>query len=58
MELGEGPTVAERIKQGPLPFDEALPIGGSISRIGNLASSQSYDLSDGQKEKAGEGQVG
>ncbi len=26
LELVEGPTLAERIKQGPIPVDEALPI--------------------------------
>ena len=31
MELAEGPTLAERIKQGPLPLDEALPIARQIA---------------------------
>ena len=26
LELVEGPTLADRIKQGPIPLDEALPI--------------------------------
>ncbi len=26
LELVEGPTLADRIKQGPIPIDEALPI--------------------------------
>jgi eukaryotic-like serine/threonine-protein kinase len=30
MELVEGPTLADRIKQGPVPIDEALRIGGQI----------------------------
>ena len=28
LELVEGPTLADRVKQGPIPLDEALPIAG------------------------------
>ena len=31
LELVEGPTLAERIKQGPIPLDEALPIAKQIA---------------------------
>ena len=31
LELVEGPTLAERIKQGPIPIDEALPIAKQIA---------------------------
>src|SRR4029450_12097131 len=31
MELVEGPTLADRIEQGPIPFDEALPIARQIA---------------------------
>ena len=31
LELVEGPTLAGRIKQGPIPVDEALPIAKQIA---------------------------
>ena len=31
MELVEGPTLADRIAQGPIPLDEALPIARQIA---------------------------
>src|SRR5688572_33245836 len=31
MELVEGPTLADRIDQGPIPLDEALPIARQIA---------------------------
>src|ERR1700719_3991238 len=31
MELVEGPTLAERIAQGPIPLEEALPIAKQIA---------------------------
>src|SRR5690242_18496841 len=31
MELIEGPTLADRIKEGPIPFEEALKIGRQIA---------------------------
>ena len=31
LELVEGPTLADRIKQGPIPLDEALPIAKQIA---------------------------
>src|SRR5262245_23925685 len=31
MELVEGPTLADRIADGPIPFDEALPIARQIA---------------------------
>ena len=30
MELVEGPTLADRIKEGPIPLDEALKIAGRL----------------------------
>src|SRR6516162_4289439 len=31
MELVDGPTLADRIAQGPLPFDEAIPVARQIA---------------------------
>ena len=31
LELVEGPTLADRIKQGPIPLDETLPIAKQIA---------------------------
>jgi serine/threonine protein kinase len=31
MELVEGPTLADRIAQGPMPLDEALPVAKQIA---------------------------
>ena len=31
MELVEGPTLADRIAQGPIPLDEALPIARQMA---------------------------
>ena len=40
LELVEGPTLAERIKQGPLPVDEALPIAKQIAEALEAAHEQ------------------
>ncbi len=37
LELIEGPTLADRIAQGPLPLDEALPIAGQIAEALEVA---------------------
>jgi len=40
MELVEGPTLAERIAQGPIPIDEALPIARQIAEALEAAHEQ------------------
>ena len=40
MELVEGPTLAERIAQGPIPIDEALPIAKQIAEALEAAHEQ------------------
>ena len=41
LELVEGPTLADRIKQGPIPIDEALPIAKQIAEALEAAHEQS-----------------
>jgi serine/threonine-protein kinase len=33
MELVEGPTLADRIAEGPIPVDEALPIAKQLAEV-------------------------
>ena len=40
LELIEGPTLADRIKQGPIPVDEALPIARQIAEALEAAHEQ------------------
>jgi Tol biopolymer transport system component len=40
MELVEGPTLADRIAQGPIPFEEALPIAKQIAEALEAAHDQ------------------
>src|SRR5438874_3981386 len=40
MELVEGPTLADRIAKGPIPLDEALPIGKQIAEALEAAHAQ------------------
>ena len=40
LELIEGPTLADRIKQGPIPVDEALPIATQIAEALEAAHEQ------------------
>ena len=41
LELVEGPTLADRIKQGPIPVDEALPIARQIAEALEATHDQS-----------------
>ena len=40
LELVKGPTLADRIKQGPIPIDEALPIAKQIAEALEAAHEQ------------------
>ena len=40
LELVEGPTLADRVKQGPIPVDEALPIAKQIAEALEAAHEQ------------------
>ena len=40
LELVEGPTLADRIAQGPIPLDEALPIARQIAAALEAAHEQ------------------
>ena len=40
LELVEGPTLADRIKQGPIPIDEALPLAKQIAEALEAAHEQ------------------
>ena len=40
LELVEGPTLADRIKRGPIPLDEALPIAKQIAEALEAAHEQ------------------
>ena len=40
LELVEGPTLADRIKQGPIPLDDALPIASQIAEALEAAHEQ------------------
>ena len=40
MELVEGPTLADRIAQGPMPLDDALPIAQQIAEALEAAHEQ------------------
>jgi serine/threonine-protein kinase len=56
MELVAGPTLAERIAQGPIPLDETLPVARQIAegleyahdRLGPIAASLLRDHQSGQ----------
>ena len=60
MELVEGPTLADRIAQGPIPIDEALPIAKQIAEALEAAHEQGIihrDLSPPTSRCAPDGTV-
>ena len=57
LELVEGPTLADRIAQGPIPIDEALPIAKQIAEALEAAHEQGViqrDQEDRYREVWGE----
>ncbi len=60
LELVEGPTLADRIKQGPIPLDEALPIAKQIAEALEAAHEQGVihrDLKPANVKVKGDGTV-
>src|SRR5262245_5822717 len=60
MELVEGPTLADRIAQGPVPLDEALPIARQIAQALEAAHENGIihrDLKPGNVMLRGDGAV-
>jgi len=60
MELVEGPTLAERIAQGPIPLDEALPIARQIGEALEYAHEKGIvhrDLKPANIKLTADGQV-
>ena len=60
LELVEGPTLADRIAQGPIPLDEALPIAKQIAEAVEAAHEQGIihrDLKPANVKVRGDGTV-
>jgi serine/threonine protein kinase/dipeptidyl aminopeptidase/acylaminoacyl peptidase len=60
LELVEGPTLAERIAKGPIPFDEALPIARQVAEALEAAHERGVihrDLKPGNIKVTPEGTV-
>jgi len=60
MELVDGPTLAERIAQGPIPIDEALPIARQIAEALEYAHERGIihrDLKPANVKLTGDGSV-
>ena len=58
LELVEGPTLADRIKQGPIPIDEALPIAKQIAEALEAAHEQGVIHRGVAPDLLGEGGMG
>ena len=60
MELVEGPTLAERIRQGPIPFEETLELAGQIAEALEAAHERGIvhrDMKPANIKFTAEGQV-